>query len=188
MTEARHRQRVNRLLWDAFFIAISGALAFAFASSGALDVLIAKTVGHPALSSFLTGIFFTSAFTTAPAMVVLGKLGATFDIATVALAGGLGALIGDLVIFSFVKGRLSDDLMYLFSRMKASKLQSLMRFRGFRLILAICGAAIIASPLPDELGLALMGMSRISLPKFMAVSFAFNTIGIAVIAYVARSI
>jgi hypothetical protein len=48
------------------------------------------------------------------------------------------------------------------------------------------GAIIIASPLPDELGLALLGVSTLSRPQFFLLSFAMNSLGIFIILLVAQ--
>ena len=44
------------------------------------------------------------------------------------------------------------------------------------------GAAIIASPLPDEIGLSLMGMSKTRVAVLIPVSFAMNALGICLLA------
>jgi hypothetical protein len=53
-------------------------------------------------------------------------------------------------------------------------------------VLPVVGAVIIASPLPDELGLALLGFSRIDRRYFFAISYTMNFIGIVLIGLAAR--
>jgi hypothetical protein len=50
------------------------------------------------------------------------------------------------------------------------------------------GGLIIASPLPDELGLALMGFVKTNNWTFAIISILCNALGIFVIAVVARAI
>ena len=40
---------------------------------------------------------------------------------------------------------------------------------------------VIASPLPDEIGVSLLGISKIKLYKFIIISFIFNTIGVLLV-------
>jgi hypothetical protein len=48
-------------------------------------------------------------------------------------------------------------------------------------MLPVIGAIIIASPLPDEVGISLMGLSKISTPKFIFISYILNSIGLFLI-------
>ena len=56
--------------------------------------------------------------------------------------------------------------------------------RMFRWVLPFVGALIIASPFPDEIGLGLMGLSRMRVRDLMIISFVMNAIGIACIGWV----
>jgi hypothetical protein len=49
----------------------------------------------------------------------------------------------------------------------------------------VLGAFIIASPLPDELGLTLMGMSKVRLAVLVPVSFVMNAVGIYLLVWFA---
>jgi len=44
--------------------------------------------------------------------------------------------------------------------------------------LPVIGAIIIASPFPDEIGVSLVGISKIKTYQFLLVSFILNAIGI----------
>ena len=48
-------------------------------------------------------------------------------------------------------------------------------------MLPIIGAIIIASPFPDEIGVSLMGLSKLSTPKFIFISYILNSIGLFLI-------
>lgn len=177
----------RRLLVDIGIIAISIFVAGIFAHSKLVDQLLATNQNFYVANSFVAGLFFTSVFTTAPAMIALAKLGTLFSPLIVSIVGGIGALIGDYIIFSFIKGHISEDITYLLSQAKSRRIKHLFHYRFIRWSLALLGALIIASPLPDELGLTLMGLSRMSTAKFVLISFSFNTIGIFIITLIARS-
>ena len=139
-------------------------------------------------ASFIAGMFFTSVVTTAPAIAVLGELALEGNLLLVALAGGAGAVIGDYIIFAFVRDRVGDDIAYLLARTGTPRFFKLFHRRTFRWMLPFIGGLIIASPLPDELGLALLGIAKMRTSRFVLLSFTFNATGILLIGLAARSL
>jgi len=182
------KRNKRRLIKDCFIIVASIFVAWGLVESSIIDRLISLSGGLYVLDAFVSGLFFTSAFTTAPAIVVFAKLGHLYQPIVLALVGGLGAMIGDLIIFNFVKGHISEDVNYLFSKAKSRRIRHLFDYRFMRWSMAFLGAIVIASPLPDELGLTLMGLSKISFARFVLISYIFNSIGIFVIASIARAV
>lgn len=65
---------------------------------------------------------------------------------------------------------------------------SIFRLRIFRWSIAFLGALVIASPLPDELGLMMLGFSKIKTSFFVPISFLLNFLGILVIGLIAKAI
>jgi hypothetical protein len=57
------------------------------------------------LGAFITGVLFVSTFTVAPAGLVLYHLAERLHPLEVALLAGAGAMLGDYLIFRFVKDR-----------------------------------------------------------------------------------
>jgi nitrogen fixation-related uncharacterized protein len=185
-SESRSRARFD-LLKDLIFILIGAAIAIALAKSGWLDTVLGF-LGSVPVASFVAGIFFTSAFTIAPSSVALSHLAESSPLPTVALWGALGALCGDLILFFFIRDRFADDLRH---SLKPSLLKHIMSsfHLGFMKWLApILGAFIIASPLPDEIGLTLMGLSRVRLVVLIPVSFVMNVVGIYALVWFAHSV
>ena len=62
------------------------------------------------------GIFFVSTFTVVPAMYVLYVLADKFNPFEVAVFAGLGALLGDYLIFRFLKDKIFEELKPLMER------------------------------------------------------------------------
>ncbi|MBI5126349.1 MAG: hypothetical protein HZA80_01120 [Candidatus Taylorbacteria bacterium] len=130
-------------------------------------------------AAFLAGIFFTSAFTLAPSAIVLAKIAETAPGLQIALWGGLGAMVGDMVIFLFIRDRFAVHLSKAFKRSQLVRVFIKTFHFGFMKWLSpVLGALIIASPLPDEFGLALMGLSRVKLIVLMPIAFVMNVLGI----------
>lgn len=139
-------------------------------------------------ASLIAGAFFTSVVTTAPAIAVLGELSLETNLLGVALVGAFGAVLGDLVIFSFVRNRVSRDLAFMLRAPRAMRVRHVFKHRHFRRVLPIVGALIIASPLPDELGLTLLGLSKANIRYFFLISYTMNALGIALIGLAARGL
>jgi hypothetical protein len=137
----------------------------------------------PLLASFIAGIFFTSLLTLAPASIVLAELGTRGAPLEVALFGALGAVVGDMILFIFVKDNISKDIAALLKKGVQHYHLDQLHSKYSRWILPVVGAFIIASPLPDELGIMLMGAARMKTRYIIPVSFVMNFIGVlAVIA------
>ena len=141
------------------------------------------------LGSFIAGMFFTSIFTTAPAIVTLGEIARENSILPTALFGAIGAVVGDLIIFRFVRDRLSEHIVELVKHQGSGKrIKALFRLRFFRWFTFLLGGLIIASPFPDELGISLLGFSKMRLLWFIPLSWVANFIGILIISLVAKTL
>lgn len=158
------------------------------ADTDVAHALIREIGRYGYLGALVTGVFFVSTFTVAPASVVLFHLSQDFNPGAIAVCAGLGAVIGDLLIFRFLKDDVFEELKPLFHRYGGHQLATLLKTPYFAWLAPVVGAIIIASPFPDEIGIALMGLSRIKIWQFVALSFALNTLGILTVVLLARSI
>lgn len=130
---------------------------------------------------FIAGIFFTSAFTIAPSAIVLSHLAQALPLHTVVVGGALGAMFGDYILFVFIRDRFSEHIL---KALKHAHVRFALRsfHAGFlKWLSPLLGAAIIASPLPDEFGIMLMGVSRMKTRLFLLITFLMNMIGILVV-------
>lgn len=186
-TQAHHHHRDN-LRRDVGLLVVSILVAVVLAKTGALGAVLAATHERRFLGSFLAGAFFISAFTAAPAAVVLAELSQANSIWLVAAVGALGSLTGDYVIFRFVRDSLSEDLLFLLRQRPLRRWRAILRLRSARWFLFFLGALIIASPLPDELGITLLGFARTRRRIFFLVSYAANFLGIFTIALAAKAL
>ena len=100
MASSKKRSELGR---NVVAVLASILVAVILDAGGAFDSIISGTENAKLLGSFISGIFFTSFLTTAPAILALGTIAANSSIIPVALVGGLGALLGDLIIFYFVR-------------------------------------------------------------------------------------
>jgi hypothetical protein len=173
MRKNKARQELTK---DVALIFLGAIIAFTLSQLGIIAWVIGL-IGNEILASFFSGIFFTSVFTIAPASIALTDISGV-SIMSISFWGALGALCGDLVLFFFIRDRFAKDVM---ASMKPSVLKSIFKtfhFGFMKWLSPIIGALIIASPLPDEFGLALLGFSRTKLSLLVPISFVMNFIGI----------
>src|SRR3989344_2742465 len=177
---------MKHVVKDSAIILCSIALAIVIAELNLIEKLLLISENVRIIGSFIGGLFFTSIFTTAPAIVFLGEISQIEPILIVALIGATGAVCGDLLIFYLFRNHVADDLDELMKRAKNNPLKFWPAHSSFRRISVLVGALIIASPLPDELGIAMMGISRLRLNIFIPISFTFNFLGILAIGFAGR--
>lgn len=173
-------QNQTHLMKDISVIALSIAVGILIIKVGAIQWML-SLFESPLIAAFVAGIFFTSLLTIAPASIVLASLIAYAHPLEVAFAGALGAVVGDLILFYFVKDKISADIAILISRgIKHYHLDKI-HSRYARWILPVMGAAVIASPLPDEIGIMLLGAAKMKTRYVIPVSFVMNFIGVLLV-------
>ena len=129
------------------------------------------------IGAFLAGLLFVSSFTFATAVVVLLVLAEKLNPYEIAMLAGAGGVLGDFLIFRFVKDGLAEEITPLFQKFGGKHVRALLHTKYFSWSLPLIGALIIVSPLPDELGVSLLGVSKMSTARFLFLSFILNFIG-----------
>lgn len=176
--KAHNKKNGYALMHDILFIGLGIALAIALSKSGIIDGLLSFVHEYYVVASFIAGVFFTSAFTLAPSSVALARIAEHAPLPQVAFWGGLGAMFGDLILFFFIRDRFAEDLKGAFKKATLRKFMHTFHFGFLKWLAPILGALIIASPLPDEFGISLLGMSKIRTAVLVPVSFVMNVLGI----------
>ena len=138
------------------------------------------------LGIFVTGLFFVSTFTVAPAAVVLFTFAQELNPLAVALVGGLGAMVGDYLAMRFIRDRLFKELNPFLKTLHLYRPVNILHSKYFAWFGPVVGAAIIASPFPDEAGLVLIGASKISAGRLLLITYLLNAGGIFLIALAAQ--
>lgn len=173
---------------DACLLLTSLGVAFVLLLTPSIERLLTSSREVEVLVSFVAGIFFTSVVTSPTAMVALAEIGAANSPWLVALVGGAGAVIGDLILYRFIRTHFNKDLEQFLKTRRLRSVFSLSRFRSFTWLLPFIGGLMIASPLPDELGVTLLGVARLPPKTFVLISYLSNFLGILLIALAAKSL
>lgn len=132
------------------------------------------------LGSFIAGIMFVSTFTVSFGTVILLILANNhLSPIEIGIFAGVGAVVGDILIFQAIRNHdFIDELRHVFEFLGGDKITHLLNTKYFSWSLPVIGAIIIASPLPDEVGVSMMGISKMKTYQFVLLSFILNSIGI----------
>ena len=166
---------------------LSLIVAYILYRSGALHSVVSKLGSFELVGLFVTGMFFVSTFTIAPAVAVLLAFVQDYNPLVVAIVGGFGAAFGDYLAMIYVRDKLLDELNPLLKALHIYRKINILHSKYFAWLAPALGAAIVASPLPDELGLVLLGASKLGKARLIMLVFLLNAAGILLIALAARA-
>lgn len=138
------------------------------------------------IGALFAGMLFVSSFTVAISVVIFGIMAQNINPMAIGLIGGVGAVMGDYLVFKLIRSHLEQELAMLFGKEGTSYVRTVLRSKYIAWTLPIIGVFIIASPLPDELGVSLLGISKMSEARFILISYLSNAVGILMIASVVK--
>lgn len=145
------------------------------------------------LGAFIAGMLFVSTFTFATGAVILLVFAEGLNPFLLALVAGAGGVVGDILIFRFIRGDLSKEVSSIFHDIYelfhnkthldfgVPYFKRIIKTKYAAWTLPIVGALIVASPFPDELGITLMGISKMKQWEFLLLTFALNSLGVFLI-------
>lgn len=167
-------------------ILVSVFIAIILAQNQAFKDWLLRLGSLEYIGALFAGMLFVSSFTVAISTVVIGVMTENIHPIALGLIGGVGAVMGDFLVFKLVRSYLQEELAKLFGKAETSHIKALLHSKYIAWTLPIIGVFIIASPLPDELGVSLLGISKMSDAKFILISYLSNAVGILMIASVAK--
>lgn len=138
-----------------------------------------KNVGL--LGGFVGGIMSVSMFTTAPAIVLILAIADHANPWQLILVASIGSVIGDWLIIKFLEDEVATEIKPLLRKYHILPLIRKFQRSKSRWVVSVLGAIVLAMPLPDEFGIALMDISKVKRRHLLAICFILNLIGIAVL-------
>lgn len=173
------RKYKNWKFKNTFLLLLSLVVLFVVADTPVFKILINIFGSLSYFGIFITGIFFVSTFTVAPASILLFSFLDKFDSISITVFAGLGAVLGDYLMFRFFKDRVFEELKQVWKRFRRFHIKHLFHTPFFAWLTPVLGAIIIAVPFfPDEIGVGLIGMTKLKNWQFLALSFILNSVGI----------
>lgn len=139
------------------------------------------------LGAFFVGALFVSSFTIAPAIVILFDLAKTLDPVAIALVTGAGGVVGDYLMFKYLKDRVFEELTPVIAKAEGRPLRHLLHTPYFAWLTPVIGAIIIASPFPDEVGISMLGLSKVKDWQFLALVFLLDVASVFLVVLAART-
>jgi hypothetical protein len=188
---AHHRspyKYLRKLLRDLLIVVASIILAVMLAKGGVIESFLEMTRGNLLVSSIIAGAFFTSIFTVAPAGVALIALSQAHSPIWVALFGALGAMCIDSIVINFIRKDVAKDLSGFTKRTFRRHIIKAFHFGFLKWAAFLSGLFLVATPLPDEAGLFLVGISKVNVRLLPVVIFLAHFIGIYLILTIANAI
>lgn len=179
---------VKKLIADLVIFLISCFLAWLLIQNGTVDALVTKVAPVQFIAEFISGILFTSFLTTPFSFALFYVLSQSTPPLQIALIGGIGACIGDMLIVSIFRNSFFDDFKTLEKTLKLKRVFHFFHHSHFSHLAPLLGILIIASPFPDELGLMMLGASKLKIIQLIILTFILNTAGIFFISLGARSL
>lgn len=163
-----HRYKYSILLVFTFIA------AWAIGRLGILDTYAESLAAtNTTLYTFVSGAMYSFSFTAGISVLMFSYLDVGNNIVPLALIAAFGGLLADLLIFRFVKDvilhELGDNAKNFIARMTKTKVA--------KIICAVIGAIIIASPFPDEIGLTFMGVSKIAFWELVVLTYLLDAAG-----------
>jgi len=143
-------------------------------------------LGYP--GAFILGMLFSYGFTAAPATVFLLMLAKDYNMFLFGPIAGLGALTADLIFFTFIRGSFADEIKGVSNERVVKKLRHLLHGHLKKYVVPALAGLIIASPLPDEIGVCLLATSKISPRAFSVLSYILNTLGILAVLAIGNAV
>lgn len=160
------------------FLVLSLIFAFWLSGNDGFHNFLSGLDGLGYFGAFVGGFLFVSTFTVATAGLVLLILAREMNPVALVLFAGTGALIADLLMFRFVKDGIEREVEALYEHFGSRHLAHILHSPHFRWVMPVIGALLIASPLPDEIGVSLMGISKMKTSHFALFSLVLNVVGI----------
>ena len=175
-------------LKNTFLFALGLIVFYFLAQTPEVDNFIKNLGALGYAGAFFAGLFFVSTYTFVPAGYLLFEVAKYLNPLEIAIAAGIGSMIGDYIIFRVIRDHVIHELKPYLSSIGTPKVRRLFRTPYFAWLLPLSGAIIIASPLPDEFGVGLIGASKMKNHHFLVVSFLLNAVGIFLVVLLAQSV
>ena len=154
------------------------AVTIFLAQSSAFSQFILGLGSYRYPMAFVAGVMFVMTFAAPVGGLILTMLSKQMPFGLLVAVSGIGAVLADFTVLKSLNEELLEEIEDILNEFHGKKLIHILQSPMFRWTLPLLVAFIIISPLPDNLAVGLLGMSRIAPHRFALSSLLFNTLGI----------
>lgn len=172
--------KLRKLLLKTGLFALSLSIAWWIIKVGFIHELVDKILPFQFLAEFIAGMLYTSFLTSPIALAMFLVIADSNNPIIIALIGGLGGALADFMIVKFLRSN-SKDLDEVSRQLQLKKIYLLLKPFNVDFLIPVIGAMIVASPLPDEIGLLMLGASKLKYRELLILTFILDTAGILLI-------
>jgi uncharacterized membrane protein YdjX (TVP38/TMEM64 family) len=135
-------------------------------------------------------LFYTYTFSAPIAAAVIFLLANAVNPLLLSVIAAFGSLLSDYLIFKFVRSYLLEEIKLAAEELKIPTefLAKFVRKKWVAYFIPVVAGIIIASPLPDEIGVALLAASRYNRKYFAIFSYLSNFVGIVTISMLGATV
>jgi len=169
--------------YNTIFILASIIVAIVFLKTPQVALFIEESAKFGPLAPVVSGFFYSDAVTAPAATAAIFYLGKVQNPFFIAAIGAFGAMLGDYIIFRYLKKRGLPEIDYVAKKFKIKSINKINSNKHLRALALLVAALIIASPLPDELGSAIFGALKFQTRYFLVLSYCLNFLGILAISW-----
>lgn len=171
----------KKLIFDTIIFFLSLSIAWYLIRSGLLSNLVEAVLPIKFIAEFISGLFYASFLTSPISVAMIVVLAKSSNPIILAMIAGLGAASTDLLIVKFFRKGLSKEMGLISHELHLKRINTILVKLKLDFLIPVLGAIIIASPLPDELGLVMLGVSRLKYREIAVLTYILNTAGILLI-------
>ena len=140
------------------------------------------------IGGFIGGAMSVSMFTTAPALILIVEVSKQTNPVLLVLVASLGSILGDWLIIKFLEDEVAKEMRPILKRFHI--LRFIRRFQRSKAswLATFLGSILLALPLPDEFGIAMMDIGSIKRRHLLIICFILNLIGLIGLVAASRAI
>ncbi len=167
----------------ATLFALALAAAATLYASGSIESFAHGLGQYEYAGAFFAGMLFSEGLTTPFGIAAFLTLAKDLNPFLMAAIGATGALCGDLLIYKLFSSQAGRRLKI--SQNESVKIPEI-KNRFLKKISPLLAGIVLASPLPDELAMGLLGLEHYETKKFIAIAFAAKFAAILAIGLAVR--
>jgi hypothetical protein len=171
-----------------FFLAATILLSYFIFSMTEVKEIVFSLQPLSYINDFVAGVLFSFGFTTSFSVgYFVSFVPANIFLATI--IAGIGSTVGDMLIFRVIKFSFIDEFKELEKKKVIRKIEKIVKNNKHVLIrhylIYIFAGIILATPLPDEIGISMLaGLTTIKPVKLAIISFILHSAAIFLLFYI----